>query len=223
MALVQIDYDAVRSRMQPGDVIAYGGYTWVSEIIKWSTRSKVSHLGVILQTRALSEKSETRFFNLVVESTKWNGFVGVGQGRLSDRLNSYHGEVWWLPLKPEVRQSFDEGAFFDFIYGAQYREFDLPQAVQAAIDFAGRHGSDVHDSFHNQQDLSKFYCSELVAAALHSAGVVPPVNTSEVTPIDLCQWSLFQDDYYQLKKYKDDDQPSEIPRYSSLDRALGGG
>ncbi len=220
MALKQIGYDEVRSFMQPGDVIAYGGYTWVSEIIKWSTRSKVSHLGVILQTRALSEKSQTRFFNLVVESTKWNGFVGVGQGRLSDRLNSYHGEVWWLPLKPQVRQAFDEGTFFDFIYGSQYRPFDLPQAVQAAIDFAGRHGSDVHDSFHNQEDLSKFYCSELVAAALEAAGVVPKVNTSEVTPIDLCQWNLFQDDYYQLKKAKDEDQATEIPRYNSLDPGL---
>lgn len=219
MALVQIAYDEVRSRMQPGDIIAYGGYTWVSEIIKWSTRAAVSHLGVILQTKALNDNQENRFFNLVVESTKWNGFVGVGEGRLSDRLSSYHGEVWWLPLKPEVRQRFDENAFFTFIYSAKFKPFDLPQAVQAALDFAIRQQEHISESFRNQEDLNKFYCSELVAAALEAAGVVPKLNASEVTPIDLCRWNLFQDDYYQLQKKNEGDSPTEITSFNSQDPA----
>jgi hypothetical protein len=219
MALRVVGYDEVRARMQPGDIIAYGGYTWVSEIIKWSTRSVVSHLGVILQTKALGDTREARYFNLVVESTKWNGFVGVGEGRLSDRLAGYHGEVWWLPLRPEVRQRFDETAFFNFLYSAKYKPFDLPQAVQAALDFAIRQQENLAESFRNQEDLNKYFCSELVAAALESAGVVPKLNASEVTPIDLCRWRLFQDDYYQLQKHADSDVPTEIASYNSQDPA----
>lgn len=221
VALIQMSYDEARPKMRPGDVIAYGGYTFVSEIIKWSTRSKISHLGVILQTRALGDQSQTRFFNLVVESTRWDGFVGVGEGRLSDRLEAHKGEAWWLPMRDDVRQRFDEMAFFNFIYSVKFDPFDLPQAVQAAIDFSLRQSSgSVSETFHNQEDLHRFFCSELVSAALAASGAVPQVNASEVTPIDLCQWNIFQSDYYQLKKAKDEDKPTEIPRYNTLDPAL---
>jgi hypothetical protein len=178
---------------------------------------------VILQTRALNDKNTTRFFNLVVESTQWENFIGVDDARLSDRLEGYKGDAWWLPLSEATRQGFDEAAFFDFLYTVKNRSFDLPQAIQAACDFAERknHGQ-IKDSFQNQEDLSRFYCSELVAAALKAAGVVGKINASEVTPVDLCCWKLFTPDYYSLKKADPQKDPLEITGYNSMDPGLWG-
>lgn len=220
---IEMDYDKARPLMQAGDVIAFGGHTWVSGIIKWATRSPVSHLGVILQTRALNDKNTTRFFNLVVESTMWENFIGVDNARLSDRLDGYEGDAWWLPLSDETRARFNEAAFFDFLYSVKHKGFDLPQAIQAAFDFASRKDKkDIRESFKSQEDLSRFYCSELVAAALEAAGVVGNINASEVTPVDLCCWKLFKPEYYCLKKANPKKEPLEITGFNSMDPALWG-
>ena len=52
---------------------------------------------------------------------------------------------------------------------------------------------------YNVEDLSSLFCSELVAAALEACGVIAHLNASEVTPIDLCRFAIYQSDYYQLK------------------------
>ncbi len=90
MSAVQIKYDEVREKMQPGDVIAFGGKGHFSEIIKFSTFSDVSHVGVILQTR-IAEDETGRFFNQIIESTSLHGFNGVNISRFSDRLETYDG------------------------------------------------------------------------------------------------------------------------------------
>ena len=97
MSAVKIEYDEARAKMQPGDVIAFGGKGHFSEIIKFSTFSDVSHVGVILQTR-IAEDQTDRFFNQIIESTSLHGFNGVNISRFSDRLETYDGELWWLPI-----------------------------------------------------------------------------------------------------------------------------
>ncbi len=61
MAVTKIRYENVRDRMRPGDVIAFGGKGHFSEIIKFATRSDVSHVGVILQTK-ITDDTTDRFF-----------------------------------------------------------------------------------------------------------------------------------------------------------------
>lgn len=152
--------------MQPGDVIAFGGKGHFSEIIKFATLSNVSHVGVILQTQVLDDNSD-RFFNQIIEST---GCHGVGVSKFSDRLKDYVGELWWLPLAPQIRQqSFDS----------------LPLDRQGLS--------------YNHEDFNRFFCSELVATGLEKAGAVDSINASEVTPIELCRWNIYADNYYQLK------------------------
>ncbi len=86
-------YRRLRRDKRPGVVIAFGGKGRFSEIIKFATRSPVSHVGVILQTAALTETGD-RFFNMLIESTQIADFSGVTINRLSDRLRAYDGEVW---------------------------------------------------------------------------------------------------------------------------------
>jgi hypothetical protein len=224
------DYEDVRDHMQPGDLIAFGGKGTFSELIKSVTRSAVSHVGVIRHTMMLDDVArnvvgvttekelapgtrpayfdELRYFNEIVESTKTQGIdgeagvIGVQAHRLSTRLAMYNGEVWWLPLSPTVRHRFDERAFFDFLYAQEGKPYDIGQAIQSGLDaldavpFSPTLAS---------EDLSKWFCSELVVAAYEAADVLPSVNSSEVTPIDLCSFAIYAEGYTQIKT-----EPEEI-------------
>jgi len=197
----QIEYSRARWLMRPGDVIAFGGKGHFSEIIKFATFSAVSHVGVILQSGIRDDKSG-RFFNQIIESTSLNDFNGVNISRFSDRLDTYEGELWWLPLSETIRNDkFDQTKFFDFLFDTAKRRvaYDTPQAIKSALDALDQLPFGLHGPGYNREDFSKFFCSELVAAGLEVAGSVGSVNTSEVTPIDLCRWNIYKDDYYQLK------------------------
>ena len=214
MSARNISYENARRIMQPGDVIAFSGKGHFSEIIKLATFSSVSHVGVILQTRAIDDNTD-RFFNQIIESAAINDFSGVSVSRFSDRLNHYDGELWWLPLKKEIRENnFDSDKFFDFLFNqARLRKpYDLPQAVKSAVDALDTLPFGINGPGYNREDFSKFFCSELVAAGLEVAGVVENINSSEITPIELCRWSIYEDHYYQLKG----DRSKAISRYNSV-------
>lgn len=51
MGHVVAQYDRVRDRMQPGDIIAFSGKGNFSELIKWVTRSEVSHIGIVFESK----------------------------------------------------------------------------------------------------------------------------------------------------------------------------
>ena len=201
MTIQQIEYTDARPLMKPGDVIAFGGKGHFSEIIKFATFSDVSHVGVILQTR-VPDDDTGRIFNQIIESASLNDFNGVNISRFSDRLDTYEGELWWLPLSDEIRETkFNQMEFFNFLFDkAEKRvEYDMPQAIKSAIDALDQLPFGMHGPGYNREDFSKFFCSELVAAGLERAGSVGAVNTAEVTPIDLCRWNIYNDNYYQLK------------------------
>lgn len=214
MSVKQILYKEARKLMQPGDVIAFGGKGNFSEIIKFATFSSVSHVGVILHTKTLSEDSN-RFFNQIIESTSLNGFNGVNISRFSDRLDNYEGELWWLPLKKSIRENnFNEQKFFNFLFDQAKlkKAYDMPQAIKSAVDVLDKLPFGVNGPTHNSEDFSKFFCSELVAAGLEVAGVTKQINASEVTPIDLCRWDIYEDSYYQLKG----EASKRISRFNTL-------
>jgi hypothetical protein len=161
-------------------------------------------VGVILQTK-IAEDETGRFFNQIIESTSLNGFNGVNISRFSDRLDTYDGELWWLPLHDDIRSNrFNQKAFYDFLFNQakERKPYDMPQAIQSALDALDKLPFGIEGPAYNSEDFSKFFCSELVAAGLEMAGAVGAVNASEVTPIDLCRWKIYQGSYYQLKGSK---------------------
>jgi len=201
MSMQRLSYAEARPHMQPGDVIAFGGKGHFSEIIKFATLSEVSHVGVVLQTRIADDDTD-RFFNQIIESTSLNGFNGVSVSRFSDRIEHYDGEMWWLPLHEEIRaRRFDQKAFYDFLFNQarERKSYDMPQVIRSALDVLDNLPSGAHGPGYNHEDFSRFFCSELVSAALEKAGTVGAVNASEVTPIDLCRWNIYADRYFQLK------------------------
>ncbi len=205
------EYADTRTEMKPGDVIAFGGKSNFSEIIKFSTRSNVSHVGIILQTKIVQDEGN-RFFNQIIEST---GRDGVAVHRMSDRMR-YKGEIWWLPLRRNLLENnFDSSKFYNFLFNeVKGRPYDMGQAILSAIDVLDKVPlTDIDGPTRNREDFDKFFCSELVAAGLEKAGIVKDVNASEVTPLDLCSWNIFEDDYIQLKG----DNDKGIRRFNSSD------
>lgn len=202
-------YADVRHRMKPGDVIAFGGKGGISDGIKFFTRAPVSHVGCILQRRMMDDRGMTqgaRFFNEVIESTSLYGVVGVQTTRLSDHVRGYGGDLWWLPLAEDFRHRFDGETFFDFMFRQIGKDYDLRQAMEAGIDFLDWAGIG-----HAEEDFSKFFCSELVAAGLRAAGTLPLyVNPSERTPIDVCRFAMYEG-CYQLKG-----EPKAIPGFNAM-------
>jgi hypothetical protein len=153
-----------------------------------------------------------RFFNEVIESTSLNGLSGVSITRLSNHVFAYNGEIWWLPLRDSVRENMmNQVEFYNFVLHQEHKPYDVPQAIKSALDTLDEVPI-VGKLTHNVEDFSKFFCSELVAAALEKSGVVSHLNSSEVTPIDLCRFSIYKDDYYQLKGKK-----KLVTGYNTLD------
>ena len=199
MSVKNVKYKEIRDKMKPGDIVAFSGKGGFSDIIKWSTKSVVSHVGIILQSKLLiNEEPQPGKFNQIIESTVLDEFSGVMISRLSERLDTYKGEIWWLPLSNESRKKLNLKKFFDFLLHQNRKKFDAPQSVTAVLDVLddvpviGR-------ATHNKEDFSRFFCSELAAAGLEAGGVIKSLNASEVTPIDVCKFNLYEQDYYQIK------------------------
>jgi cell wall-associated NlpC family hydrolase len=91
----QKSYNEIRDLMQPGDIIVFGGNSLFSKWAKLTTRSVVTHVAVVIKTQLLGQQ-DGRYFNQVIEATDYNGKSGVMVNRLSDRVASYNGDIWWL-------------------------------------------------------------------------------------------------------------------------------
>jgi hypothetical protein len=183
----QIDYNEARSKMLPGDTVAFGGKGYISSVIKSVTSCEVSHVGSILQANIPSVEGFK--VNQLIESTSLNdGFSGVTVRRMSTIMQSYDGDIWWLPLSKAARAEFDEGRFLLFMLQQVGKPYDAPQAIMSAIDF-------LPDS---KEDFSKLFCSEVCCAGFEkgfdgSKYDFGDFNSSEQTPSDLCRLKILDE------------------------------
>jgi len=199
--LTQVKYTDIREFMKPGDVIAFGGPGFASDIIKFKTRSPVSHVGIVM--RQEREGEEVR--NLLIESTSLNGAGGVSTSFLGDVINEYDGQVWWLPLANAMTYE-QYRLFFNWLLDKVGREYDVKQAILSAIDKLEWIGLG-----NNEENFDKIFCSELCAGSLEAAGVIPAMNSSEVTPADLVSWNIYSPTCFQIKG-----EVEEINGYNSV-------
>lgn len=205
--MIERNYNEVRSQMQQGDLICFGGKGEVSNTIKWVTNSHVSHVGCVYQS--WDDLEGTKRVRLI-ESTQLNGVTGVVTPFMSERIPSYDGEMWWCPLNEKLREYFDEDAFFKFMFSQEGKPYDVPQAIGSALD-------SLDIVFENDENYSKLFCSELVTAGHKKAfekalldnkldvnlwNMIEPlknINPSETTPADMTHFRYYETTYYQIK------------------------
>ena len=182
----------LRDRMRPGDIIAFGGKSQFSQIIKWFTGSPVSHVAILLKTKRPEAKKDG-YYNQIIESTVKDDKSGVMVTKLSRAVKQYKGEIWWVPLSKTVREKLDLDKYFDWLERQEGKKYDIGQMIPCALDFLG-------PLTRTQEDYEKLFCSELVVGALKAGGAIPKkVNASEVTPKDLMSWKIYDTTYFQLK------------------------
>ena len=197
--LEQQKYHHIREQMRPGDIIAFGGNSLFSRWTKLTTRSAVTHIAIVMQTKMRDEASG-RYFNQVMEATVYDGKKGVMTNRLSERVHTYDGDMWWLPLGESSRDMFEQNKheFFNFMFDQEGKAYDVLQLFGSAVDALDSHPI-LGSISYNQEDFSSWFCSELIAEGLETAGIINSVNASEVTPVDICRFSIFEQRYVQLK------------------------
>ncbi|MBZ2161625.1 hypothetical protein [Alteromonas stellipolaris] len=197
--LEQQKYHHIREQMRPGDIIAFGGNSLFSRWTKLTTRSAVTHIAIVMQTKMRDEASG-RYFNQVMEATVYEGKKGVMTNRLSERVHTYDGDMWWLPLGESARNMFEQNKreFFNFMFAQEGKAYDVLQLFGSAVDALDSHPI-LGSISYNQEDFSSWFCSELIAEGLETAGIINSVNASEVTPVDICRFSIFEKRYVQLK------------------------
>ncbi len=205
----QSSYSDVRHLIQPGDVLAFGGCNFGSRWIQLCSKSNVNHVATTIQRYTKGASSSKEYDLEIIESVfRRDGFSGVRTVLASKLLENYPGKVWWLPLGERQREKIKENIelFNDWMLRQKGKDFDFKQATQSVFD--------IFDSFpflkeatYAEEDFSKFFCSELVAAGLELCGVLQKLNASEVTPIDLCMFNIYAD-YYVL--IQDNDQEGKI-------------
>ena len=172
--MIYATYEIVKDLIRPGDVIAFSGKGLISTLIRWKTRSIVTHVGCMLTKTAL------------IESTTLKRKKGVSIIPLQARVESYKGCLWWFPLLPEVRERMDWGAYGEFLTSHDGADYDTLQAIFSACLWWTR------------EDFSKMFCSELVCGSLEVAGAIEDINCSEQTPIDSLRFPIFTE-YAQIR------------------------
>jgi hypothetical protein len=206
--MMRAEYAEIADRVRPGDVIAFAGKDGVSEWIKTVTKGPVSHVAVVLDERGDDSLDTSPPF--IIEAPG-EPFVPVVVRSLPERLSSYAGSVWWLPLSDDARSRLDTETFGSALRERVGTAFDIGQAVQAGADrFDDEPG--LGALTRAREDFAWLFCSELVTLGYEAGGMISSLNCSEVTPMDLCRFAIYSDEYYQLKG-----RETEIPGHNGLD------
>lgn len=176
-------YDDIRPKLNTGDMVLFSGEGHISNIIKWYTKSKWSHVGMVI-------KSIEWDMLLLWESTTLSKIKDIQSGKakqgvqlvpLSGRIKAYEGEVGVRLLNIE-RTSEMLCSLKDLrreLKGRPYEENKL-ELFKSAYDFVGGH---------NEEDLSSVFCSESFAEGWQRMEIFeePPKGkpSNEYTPADL--------------------------------------
>lgn len=176
-------YEAIRPELGTGDIVLFSGKGPISAGIKVGTRSRWSHVGMLIKLKeydflTLWESTTLRSVDDVVYKRPVSGVQLVP---LSARLNSYTG-VAAVRILQGVH--FNDGqtralmALRRNLSGRPYERSKI-ELIKAAYD--GAFGA-------NEEDLSSLFCSELVAEAYQNLGLLDgDTPSNEYTPADFSQ------------------------------------
>ena len=210
--LSQQSYQEVRHLIAPGDIIAFGGTSLFSRWTKLTTRSEVTHTAMVIDVPSDNRSTSAANDLTMIEATSIKGRKGVMHNYVGERIKRYKGDVWWLPLHENAKHQLHRQwhPFHDFLAEQLGKSYDIWQLFGAAIDVF-----DDHRWFnwltYNRKKCNRWFCSELIAEGLNQAGIVSKINPSETTPKDICQFTIYQPQYVQLKG-----KPRSIKGFNSL-------
>ncbi len=177
-----IPYNLIRSELKTGDLILFSGRSRISYVIRAGSMSKWSHVGLVLRVEpydfvTLWETPGVRLKDL--DTGEYH--KGVMLVPLSIRLATYDGEFGLRRLEGGVlsQNSLNE------LMALRKRLQKVPYEKNKWEVFRAAYDGIFGD---NEEDLSSLFCSELVAEAYQSLGLLPQdLPSNEYTPADFSQ------------------------------------
>jgi len=163
--------------LQTGDVIAFKGEAWFSDIICAVTRGNVSHVGVVLEGGACPT---------IIDSTGREDQNGVAIRLLEDVIDMYPGRVWAAPLSSYARQGFNAQAAKQFWAAQEGYGYDYRQAFTCGLDISER----IH-IMATREDSTRWFCSELVTAGFKAGGLCRGVIAAATNPVELLRMPIY--------------------------------
>ncbi len=175
-----------KDHFQTGDIILYGGRSFLSYLIKLFGWSPWSHVGIVVK---LSKFDKLLFFQTTPSKRLKDVILkkniqGVQINFLEDFIKNEDGTVAWRRLKAARNEELRDGLqeYISDSIGKPY-EKDLLEIARANYD--GPLGGN------EEETLDSLFCSELVAEAYQQMGLLPcdkngGRNSNEYTPKDFC-------------------------------------
>lgn len=176
-------YLTIRDQLNTGDIILFSGRAALASFAQWLTRTKWSHVGMIVRCEVGVLLWESVALEKLEDIESGVEKKGVRLVSLSERLKRFKGEVWARPLEadltPEMLEALSK--LREEVRGRPY-ERETIELIKAYYD--GPLGQ-------NTEELSSLFCSELVAEGYQRMGLLaePPAGrpSNEYTPIDFSE------------------------------------
>jgi len=184
-------YTDIRAQLETGDMLLFSGRAFGSRVIQLASRSKYSHVGVVLRDPQLD-------IVYCWDSTSLGRTRnGPGITPLSDMLVAYKGKVYLRRLHCErTPERLRALAYYRHeIAGRPYERHPLQLA---------RSLFDLFPWDRNKPDLSSIFCSEHVAELYIRWCLLPPQPPSnEYTPVDLAELKILRDGWLERSAHLD--------------------
>ncbi|NKB49152.1 MAG: hypothetical protein GKS02_07285 [Alphaproteobacteria bacterium] len=173
-------YAEVRPTLKTGDIVLMGGSSIFSRAIRMLTKSRWSHVGMVINIEqfdtVLLWESTTNGHDKDVQTGEVKR--GVQLVPLSKRVKDHEGNLAFRPLSRGLSDG-EITKLNEFRHTVKDKEYDFDglELLRAAVD------SKLFWS--NTEDLSAYFCSELIADTYRSLGFLggdAPAN--EYTPND---------------------------------------
>lgn len=170
--------------LKPGDVVGFSGRSWLSAAINFGSYGiplwGISHVGILAES-----SGRLLLFEALVDSSLTPCHVcgeqkpGVHAHPLDDVCNVYSGSVWHYPLYRPLYEH-ERTRLTNFLNGVDGSEYDPIGALRSGGFLLAW-----IESLFRRQELSLFFCSELVAAAYAYTGLFATSNASGWNPNSL--------------------------------------
>lgn len=173
-------YSKIRDSLATGDIVLFSGKGAFSDLIKYASMSRWSHVGMVLKIPEYDFVTvwESTTLSNIKDLDTGNANKGVQLVPLSSRVDKYSGGMSIRRLEGGALPDESLDALMKLREELKGKRYERGKMELFKSLWDGKFGL-------NEEDLSSVFCSELVAAAYQRLGLLSDkLPSNEYTPAD---------------------------------------